>query len=96
MNSRLGRMLLHDNAPQTGTGDLLISVQVIEPLLAPPTTPQNRPIVDEIETLVDRIIDMKKNSQDTTDLENRIDNLVYQLYSLTPEEIEVVEGLEQN
>ena len=40
---------------------------------------------------MDRIIDMKKNSQDTIGLENQIDQL-YQLYGLTPEEIEVVEG----
>jgi len=53
---------------------------------------RNQPIADEIETLVERIIDMKKNSQDTTGLENQIDQLVYQLYDLTPEEIEVVEG----
>jgi len=39
-----------------------------------------------------RIIDMKKNSQDTSDLENHIDQLDYKLYSLTPEEIGVVEG----
>jgi adenine-specific DNA-methyltransferase len=48
--------------------------------------------VDENNTLVERIIDMKKNSQDTTDLENQIDQLVYQLYDLTPEEIEVAKG----
>jgi len=29
---------------------------------------------------VDRIIDMKKNRQDTSDLENHIDQLVYRLY----------------
>ncbi len=92
MNSRLGRRLLHDNAPQTGTGDLLISVQAVEPLLAPPITPQNRFIVDEIETLVDRIIDMKQNSQDTIHLKNRIDQLVYRLYGLTEEEIKIVAG----
>src|SRR5690606_4903195 len=34
LNSHLGRYLLRD-APQTGTGDLLISVQAIEPLLIP-------------------------------------------------------------
>ncbi len=56
----------------------------------------NQPVADEIESLVDRIIDMKKNSQDTTDLENRIDQLVYRLYDLTPKETKVVEGSEQN
>lgn len=34
----------------------------------------------------------KKDSQDTSHLENQIDQLVYQLYDLIPEEIEVVEG----
>ncbi len=71
---------------------------VIEGIVARSPRPAtcNQPVADEIESLVNRIIDMKKNSQDTTDLENRIDNLVYQLYSLTPEEIEVVESSEQN
>ncbi len=72
---------------------VLLSI-VIEGIVARSPRPAicNQPVADEIETLVDRIIDMKKNSQDTTDLENRIDQLVYRLYSLTPEEISVVEG----
>jgi adenine-specific DNA-methyltransferase len=43
-------------------------------------------------TLVDQILTLKKeNSQaDTSKLENDIDELVYKLYDLTPEEIEVV------
>jgi len=41
---------------------------------------------------VDRIIDMKKNRQDTIDLENQIDQLIYKIYDLTPEVIGVVEG----
>ena len=53
---------------------------------------RNQPIADEIETLVERIFDMKKNSQDTSDLENQIDQLVYRLYDLTSEETKVVEG----
>ena len=59
-------------------------------MLVPPITTNNQPVADEIENLVDRIIDMKKNSQDTSRLENQIDQLVYQLYDLTPEEIGVV------
>jgi hypothetical protein len=37
----------------------------------------------------------KKQSLDTTDLENQIDQLVYQLYDLTEEEIRIVEGGER-
>ena len=68
------------------------SNQAIEPLLVPPITTNNQPVADKIETLVDRIIDLKKDSQDTSHLENQIDQLVYRLYNLTPEGIGVVEG----
>ncbi|WP_291321471.1 hypothetical protein [Desulfonatronospira sp.] len=57
---------------------------------------RNQPIADEIETLVDRFIDLKKDSQDTSRLENHIDQLVYQLYDLTSEVSGVVEASEQN
>jgi len=44
--------------------------------------------------LVDQIVNQKlqDNSADTTDLENQIDQLVYELYGLTEEEIRIVEG----
>ncbi|MBK9257305.1 MAG: class I SAM-dependent DNA methyltransferase [Saprospiraceae bacterium] len=44
--------------------------------------------------LVNEILSIKKQnpSADTTDLENQIDQLVYQLYDLTEEEIAIVEG----
>jgi hypothetical protein len=45
--------------------------------------------------LVDKIIETKKQnpSADTTALESQIDQLVYQLYGLTEEEIKIVEGV---
>ena len=44
--------------------------------------------------LVDQILALKKQnpSADTSALENEIDQLVYALYDLTPEEIAIVEG----
>ncbi|MBN2825894.1 MAG: class I SAM-dependent DNA methyltransferase, partial [Campylobacterales bacterium] len=44
------------------------------------------------ETLVDKIIELKAQNQDTTELENQIDTMVYQLYGLSEEEIAIVEG----
>ncbi len=42
--------------------------------------------------LVDRIIELKQKVEDTTSLEAEIDQLVYQLYGLSDEEIRIVEG----
>jgi len=50
---------------------------------------------NEIASLVDKIITLKQqdpNSNSTTALESEIDQLVYQLYGLTDEEIRIVEG----
>ncbi|RKU39093.1 type II restriction endonuclease [Candidatus Poribacteria bacterium] len=45
-------------------------------------------------TLVDQILDAKHTTPeaDTSDLENEIDTLVYELYNLTEDEIAIVEG----
>ena len=42
--------------------------------------------------LVDRIIELKQKGENTTSLEAEIDQLVYQLYELSEEEIRIVEG----
>ncbi|MBC6401091.1 MAG: Eco57I restriction-modification methylase domain-containing protein [Ekhidna sp.] len=45
----------------------------------------------EVIGLSEKIIDLKKSNSDTTELENQIDQLVYELYDLTEEEIAIVE-----
>jgi very-short-patch-repair endonuclease len=47
-----------------------------------------------ISDLVKLVLEIKQNDKnaDTTDLEHQIDQLVYQLYDLTEEEIKIVEG----
>lgn len=49
---------------------------------------------EKIETLVDQILTKKSqdHSANTTDLENKIDALVYKLYELTEEEIKMIEN----
>ncbi len=42
--------------------------------------------------LVEKILDAKKEGRDSTYLENQIDQLVYQLYDLTPKEIQTIES----
>jgi type II restriction/modification system DNA methylase subunit YeeA len=61
----------------------------------PPITPENQSLVAQIESLVDQILARKRGNPhaDTRDLERDIDQLVYRLYDLTPDEIRLVEGM---
>jgi adenine-specific DNA-methyltransferase len=63
----------------------------VEKFPIPTVPPQKQKAV---ERLVDRILAAKQRDPeaDTSALEQQIDQLVYALYSLTPEEIKVVEG----
>ncbi|OYU84982.1 MAG: type II restriction endonuclease [Flavobacterium sp. BFFFF2] len=47
---------------------------------------------EKIETLVEKIISKKQDNKDSSLEENQIDQLVYQLYDLTEEEIKIIEG----
>lgn len=89
LNSKIGKYLLQA-APKTGTGDLLISVQALEPICIPMLTPlEQQPFID----LINKILNAKSQdpNADTTALEARIDALVYALYDLTDEEIATIE-----
>ncbi len=67
--------------------------QYVELIHVPPITTENRSLVSRIEEKVDQILAAKEDDSnaDTTDLENGIDQLVYELYELTPDEIAIVE-----
>ena len=52
----------------------------------------NAELLQQLATLADEIISAKKNGEDTTELEKRVNEIVYQLYGITEtEEIETVE-----
>lgn len=89
LNSKMGHYLLQD-APKTGTGDLLISVQALEPICIPKLSElEQQPLI----ALVDQILEAKKanTTADTTALEAQIDQMVYALYKLSEEEIVIIE-----
>ena len=59
----------------------------------PNVTPnQQLPVIE----FVDQILDAKRanSDADVSDIENEIDQIVYSLYDLTPDEIQIVEGAE--
>lgn len=49
-------------------------------------------ITDAISEKVADVLKKKKSSMNTTELENQIDQLIYQLYGLTDEEIKIIEN----
>jgi len=56
-------------------------------------TSNNKLIVKKIESIVDKILKAKNQNSnaETSEYEKQIDQLVYKLYDLAPEEIEVIE-----
>lgn len=91
LNSKLIYHYLWENSPKTGTGDVITSVQAIEPIPLPQLSIEDQQPFKE---LVDKILEAKKADPkaDTGALEAEIDRLVYQLYELTEEEINIIEG----
>lgn len=78
-NSPMGHFLLKD-APKTGTGDLLISVQAVEPIRVP--LPEDGSIFT---TYLQRYV------AGDTEVEKDINKKIYTLYNLTREEEEFIE-----
>ena len=78
LNSPMGHFLLKDS-PKTGTGDLLISIQAVEPIRVPPITEALRL---RFERLLTDTIGTKE--------ETFINNEIFSLYRLSREEQEYI------
>ena len=76
----MGHYLLKDS-PKTGTGDLLVSVQAIEPACIPYNAQYDR----QLSSLLDRQI---TNPSDTN--EKEINDIVFTMYGLSPIERDYV------
>lgn len=81
LNSPMGHYLLKD-APKTGTGDLLISVQAVEPLLVP--------FIAE-DSYYSAILNMILSESDTK-LESDVAEKIYQLYGLSEDEKQYIKS----
>ena len=86
LNSQIGHYMLKDS-PKTGTGDLLISVQAIEPILVANITEEQEKIIDNF---VQNIIE-DPNSIDIYD--KKINNYLFEIYNLSQQEIKYIENL---
>ena len=93
-NSKIASQWLQRNCPELQGGTRELSTIFFENIPIPPITPPNQKTAKKIEALVDQILAAKKDNPKTktTELERQIDELVYELYELTSEEIELVEN----
>lgn len=76
------------DSPQTGTGDLLISVQAIEPLKIPIPNNEN---IELFINLFDSLFYNLKNNFSINEIEKNIDFNIYKVYNFTTDEIEFIE-----
>ncbi|MEA2020775.1 MAG: TaqI-like C-terminal specificity domain-containing protein [Patescibacteria group bacterium] len=91
LNSKLLWFFIKTTGYVLRGGYYTFSSKYLEPF---PLPQLDRQTAKKIEPLVDKIIKKKKqnSNSNTKDLETQIDQLVYKLYNLTPEEIGIVEG----
>ncbi|AAQ66010.1 type IIS restriction endonuclease, putative [Porphyromonas gingivalis W83] len=77
LNSPMGHYLLKDS-PKTGTGDLLISIQAVEPIKVPPIT---ETLIRSFKALLTNVCQIGTEEQETS-----INHQIFSLYNLSEEE----------
>jgi hypothetical protein len=89
LNSKVGNYLIREYVTKLDTGGYMMQKVFLEkiPVIEPP-------INEEVTKKVEKILALKKTDAETdvTSLEAEIDQLVYQLYGLTEDEIGIVEA----
>ena len=90
LNSKLATFYHFNSSPKATKG--AFPKILVEDIKSFPLPIINQNIQIIIIQIVDKIIAQKQNNEDSTHNENLIDNMVYELYELTEEEIKLVEG----
>ncbi|MFA6748207.1 MAG: TaqI-like C-terminal specificity domain-containing protein [Aminobacterium sp.] len=90
MNSKLMNYVYSKKFKSTKTVFSEIQARSVKELPIPCVSSS---VKDEFILLSEKIINNKKNNTDTAVLENEIDQIVYELYGLTEEEIKIVENV---
>ena len=72
------------DAPKTGTGNLLVSVQAVDPIMIPiPNDSISRMLSEKLNIL---------RVNESASVDNEIDDIIFSLYHLSPEEITFIIG----
>ena len=89
LNSKLMEWIIYDICPVKMGDARKYGLNYIKKLPIPIVSKEIQEIVIQ---LVERVIEQKKKDIDTVELENQIDQIIYELYGLTEEEIKIVEA----
>ena len=82
LNTTMGNYLLRDS-PKTGTGDLIISVQALEPIRIPVLSAEEQ---QPYKRLLKSILENIKEGRDYSNIEEELDAMVFDAYGLTAKE----------
>lgn len=89
LNSSTGKWLIKEYVTKLDTGGYMMQKIFLDKIpVAVPNQRQENTFIK----LVDKILLAKQAGEDTSNSEQEIDKLVYELYNLTEEEIKIVEG----
>lgn len=93
LNSKLNFWYFKQIGATLGANGYEMSKIFVEKLPIPKITKENQNLVDELVKLVNQILALKAqiSSADTSQLECDIDNLIYKLYNLSPNDIKIIE-----
>jgi len=90
LNSKLFYFYMHNKLKHTGDLLQIDKNQFMKIPLFKATNNKQETKIIELVDLVDKILFLKEEKKDTIKLEEKIDKLVYELYGLTDEEINVI------
>ena len=93
LNSKLNFWYFKQIGATLGANGYEMSKIFVEKLPIPKITKENQNLADELVKLVNQILALKaeNSSADTSQLEKDIDNLIYKLYNLSPNDIKIIE-----
>lgn len=89
LNSELVYFWIKHNVHEYGDTGFRLSNQYVE--LIPIATADEK-VKNKLVKLVNDIIRLKKENKDTSEIEGKVDKIVYSLYGLSEEEIRIIEG----
>ena len=90
LNSKLITFYHFNSSPKSSKG--IFPKLLIDDIKRLPIIDADKETISKINKLVKSILNKKENNEDTNSIQKEIDNLVYELYNLSNEEIRLIEG----
>ena len=85
--SSFAKYFIYNNSDTTGAGDIMLNIQSLVKIPIPQPSINNQ---EEVENIISEIIEGKKENIDTIFLENKLDEIINNILSLSPEEIDFI------